>query len=149
MALYSVLTQEFANTSPHPHRGLQDIKVFVLDFIHCFPQSASAERLRDQKEAHWIQRMPFGTVGSQPQRHPNSGRDGTPSEWFHSLGPPCVSAFVFRVSGFSRLHQLPIRGIPPQPRFPFHVLGQVPHVFIWCPPWIDPLTPAPARPMVH
>lgn len=38
----------------HPHQGIDDMKIHVLDFIKCHPQSATAEHLRDQRESHWI-----------------------------------------------------------------------------------------------
>lgn len=40
-----------------PHQGIQDIKLFVLDFIHCHPQSDTAAQLRDKIESHWIHRL--------------------------------------------------------------------------------------------
>lgn len=40
-----------------PHQGLDDVRLHVLDFIHCYPQSPTAEKLRDQIEARWIHRL--------------------------------------------------------------------------------------------
>lgn len=37
-----------------PHMGLQDVKLYILDFIHCNPQSPAAALLRDQIESNWI-----------------------------------------------------------------------------------------------
>lgn len=40
-----------------PHQGLDDVRLYVLDFIHCYPQSATAEKLRDFIETRWIHRL--------------------------------------------------------------------------------------------
>lgn len=40
-----------------PHLGIDDMKIFVLDFIPCHPHSCGAEQLRDQRESHWIQNL--------------------------------------------------------------------------------------------
>jgi hypothetical protein len=46
------------------HKGLEDIKIHIVDFIHAHPDSKSASKLRDQIEKNWILRLrtfaPFG-----------------------------------------------------------------------------------------
>ena len=39
------------------HRGLQDVEIHILDFIHAHPSSNKAKYLRDLVEFNWIQRM--------------------------------------------------------------------------------------------
>lgn len=46
-----------------PHQGIDDIKLFILDFINCHPQSPTAEQLRDKRESHWIHTL--GTLAPQ------------------------------------------------------------------------------------
>lgn len=40
-----------------PHTGDLDTRLYILDFIHCNPQSPTAEKLRDQIESNWIHRL--------------------------------------------------------------------------------------------
>ena len=46
------------------HKGIEDIEIHVLDFIHCSPESQGAAYLRDKIEMNWIHRLktqtPFG-----------------------------------------------------------------------------------------
>ena len=39
------------------HRGLEDVEIFVVDFIHCNPESESARKLRHMIEKNWIFRL--------------------------------------------------------------------------------------------
>lgn len=40
-----------------PHQGLEDVKIYILDFISCHPQSHAAEELRDKLESDWIHNL--------------------------------------------------------------------------------------------
>lgn len=40
-----------------PHQGINDLKIYILDFINHHPQSAVAEQMRDHKETHWIHNL--------------------------------------------------------------------------------------------
>ena len=39
------------------HKGLDDIVIHIVDFIHAAPESAKAKHLRDLLEFNWIQRL--------------------------------------------------------------------------------------------
>jgi hypothetical protein len=39
------------------HRGLMDVEIHVLDFIHQGPRSASGLQIRNKIELHWIHRL--------------------------------------------------------------------------------------------
>ena len=39
------------------HSGIQDLKLYILDFIHAAPNSDFGKALRDEIEFHWIQRL--------------------------------------------------------------------------------------------
>ena len=39
------------------HRGLDDVEIFVVDFIHCSPESEIARKLRHMIEKNWIFRL--------------------------------------------------------------------------------------------
>ena len=41
----------------HNHNGLNDISVYILDFIHAHPDSLTASEYRDIKEKMWIYRL--------------------------------------------------------------------------------------------
>jgi hypothetical protein len=43
--------------SQPPHKGVDDVSILVLEFIKAPPNSASAQRLRDEKELLWIHRL--------------------------------------------------------------------------------------------
>ena len=42
------------------HRGLEDVEIHILDFIHSHPASSKAKYLRDLVEYNWIQRLHTG-----------------------------------------------------------------------------------------
>ena len=46
------------------HRGLADVEIMILDFIHCSPNSTSAQKLRNTIEWNWMFKLrtqvPFG-----------------------------------------------------------------------------------------
>jgi len=46
------------------HKGLQDVQIYVLEFIHAPDRTPAGQRLRDEKERTWIHRLstiaPFG-----------------------------------------------------------------------------------------
>ena len=46
------------------HRGLADVEITILDFIHCSPNSTSAQKLRNTIERNWMFKLrtqvPFG-----------------------------------------------------------------------------------------
>ena len=42
------------------HRGLEDVEIHILDFIHAHPASNKAKYLRDLVEFNWIQRLHTG-----------------------------------------------------------------------------------------
>ena len=39
------------------HRGLEDVEIHVVDFIHCTPESTKAQQLRNLIEKNWIYRL--------------------------------------------------------------------------------------------
>ena len=39
------------------HNGIEDIEIFILDFIQVMPKSDKAKYLRLKIESNWIQRM--------------------------------------------------------------------------------------------
>lgn len=40
-----------------PHKGIDVIKISILEFIRCHPQSLTAERLRNHLESNWIHKL--------------------------------------------------------------------------------------------
>lgn len=40
-----------------PHKGLDDVRIYILDVIPCHPQSKAAETLRDRLEFKWIHNL--------------------------------------------------------------------------------------------
>ena len=53
------------------HKGLSDVEIHILDFIHRHPASLRSKKLRDSIEFNWIQRMhtnaPLGLNVMDPQ----------------------------------------------------------------------------------
>ena len=55
------------------HKGLDDVKIHIVDFIHLAPRSAESKCLRDHIEMNWIHRLrtqlPMGmnTVDTPPR----------------------------------------------------------------------------------
>ena len=39
------------------HRGLEDVEIHILDFIHAYPEGRKARYLRNLIEYNWIQRL--------------------------------------------------------------------------------------------
>jgi hypothetical protein len=51
---YSPLGGHFNSTN---HYGIDNIRIFILDFISAAPDSATAKSLRDKIELNWIHRL--------------------------------------------------------------------------------------------
>lgn len=48
-------TQTLGSTSKCPlHKGLNDVTIFIFDFIHCSPEPPVASKLKDTLESCWI-----------------------------------------------------------------------------------------------
>ena len=66
--LYGIKSQKDTDISYHfntkGHKGKNDVKVYILDFIHAHPESPRAKSLRHTIECNWIHRMgttaPYG-----------------------------------------------------------------------------------------
>jgi hypothetical protein len=39
------------------HTGIPDFEIYIVDFIHCHPDSGKAATIRDTVEKHWIHRL--------------------------------------------------------------------------------------------
>ena len=66
--IYGIKTQKETDVSYHfnteGHRGRHDMKVYILDFIYCHPESTRAQTLRNKIEFYWVHRLqsyvPYG-----------------------------------------------------------------------------------------
>ena len=59
--IYGIKNQKETDVSyhfnTHGHKGKNDMKVYILDFIHAHPESERAKTLRNTIEKNWITRM--------------------------------------------------------------------------------------------
>ena len=46
-----------AHFNSNGHMGLEDVEIFIVDFIHCSPESERARKLRHMIEKNWIFRL--------------------------------------------------------------------------------------------
>ena len=46
-----------AHSNSNGHMGLEDVEIFIVNFIHCSPESERARKLRHMIEKNWIFRL--------------------------------------------------------------------------------------------
>ena len=90
------------------HKGMDEVEIHILDFIHAHPEGKKAKYLRDLVEFNWIQRL-------HKKRPPWSECDGPPlalhipkNSWgFLSYTLPRQHFFYYIVEGLENLRDTP------------------------------------------
>ena len=132
------------------HKGLEDVEIHILDFIHANPAGMKAKYLRDLIEFNWIQRMhtnaPMGLDVMDPfwstQTGPLFGHTANHlaffkkkvtlfCDWLCSLeaGDILISSLLLSTQGPAMSPTSHTQGITPPPGFPWSSpFGETPEI---------------------